>query len=283
MLTICPTPIGNLDDLTPRQRHALQHADLIACEDTRTTGKLLELIGVTRHEGRPALMSYHEHNARERAPELIALMQAGQHVVLVSDAGTPTISDPGYRLVRDCAAHDLEVTALPGPVAAMVALSASGLPSDRFLFEGFLPARDAARLARLQALKPLGVTGLLYESPHRLLKTLEAIVAIFGPTHSVCVARELTKLHEEYVRGTTQQVLDVLAARERLRGEFVVVIAPLEGEALEERLEGEALDARIVELLGRGKKTKEIRDMLAGEVELASSALYERIEAIKRR
>ena len=278
MLTVCPTPIGNLQDLTPRQREALTSADVIACEDTRTTGKLLERLGISRETTR--LVSYHDHNAQQRAQELLEVLRAGRRVTLVSDAGTPTISDPGYRLVQAASQAGHPITALPGPVAALTALSASGLPSDRFFFEGFLPQKQQARLARLHQLKPLGVTLLCYESPHRLARALEDVVTVFGADLVVCVGRELTKMHEEYVRGPAQQVAQEFAGRERVRGECVLILAaPEQGEA---RLEGEALDARIQELLAQGHRTKVVRDMLSTQTALASSALYERIEALKR-
>lgn len=282
MLIICPTPIGNLEDTTDRQRQALQSADVIACEDTRTTGKLLERLGIPRPQGRPELVSYHEHNARERVGELLARIEAGERVVLVSDAGTPTISDPGYRLVHEASAQGLALTALPGPVAAIVALSASGLPTDRFLFEGFLPAKARARRQRLEELAGLGTTLLFYESPHRLLDTLEAVTTVFGDEHPVCVGRELTKIHEEYVRGQASRVHEELAGRDRLRGEFALVVAPLAEDALRERLGPDQLAARVRELLAEGRRTRTIRDMLAPISDLTSSELYEFIEDIKR-
>ncbi len=281
MLIICPTPIGNLDDVTPRQLDALRRADVIACEDTRATGKLLELLGIARQEGKPALLSYHDHNARDRVGQLIEAMQQGQRVVLVSDAGTPTISDPGFRLVREATLAGLTVSALPGPVAAIVALSAAGLPTDRFIFEGFLSARQSARVQRLEALHALGLTAVLYESPHRLIATLEDVVTVFGAEHAVCIGRELTKLHEEYVRGAASEVLATLQARDRVRGELVLILAPAE---LRERqwLSGEALDTRIRELLAQQLRTRDVRDALISQVELSSSELYEHIERVRR-
>ena len=279
MLTICPTPIGNLQDISARQLKALHEADLIACEDTRVAGKLLELLGISRVDGRPQLMSYHEHNARDRVDELIALMLEGKHVVLISDAGTPTISDPGFRLVREAAEQGVHVSALPGPVAAIVALSASGLPTDRFFFEGFLPAKQAARIARLGVLQQLDVTVLLYESPHRVAATLEDVCAVYGAEHAVCVARELTKQYEEYVRGQAARVLAKLNEKDRLRGEFVIILGP--AQAQRQWLAGEALNQRIRDLLSDGMRTKAIRDMLASQVEMASSELYEYIERLK--
>lgn len=278
MLIICPTPIGNLQDVTPRQRAALSEADVIACEDTRTTGKLLERLGIER--GHIRLVSYHDHNALDRVEELIDALAAGQRVTLVSDAGTPTISDPGFRLVQAAARAQAPMTALPGPVAALTALSASGLPSDRFFFEGFLPSKHQARLARLEQLRHLGVTVLCYESPHRIVRTLEDVAASFGPDHVVCAARELTKMHEEYLRGTAQDIADTLAQRERVRGEFVLILsAP---DAAPQLLDGDALDARIVELLEQGMRTKAVRDIISSKTDLASSTLYERIEQLKR-
>ena len=277
MLILCPTPIGNLDDLTPRQRDALTRANIIACEDTRSTGKLLERLGIDRRETQ--LVSYHDHNARDRVDALIESMRAGQLVVLVSDAGTPTISDPGYRLVQQSAEQGIHVTALPGPVAAITALSASGLPTDRFYFEGFLPAKHVARLARLGVLKQLEVTTLFYESPHRVLRMMEDVAAIFGPTHPVCVARELTKIHEEYLRGPAQEIVEELMSRDKLRGEFVVIIAP--PDATRQWLSADALDEKIISMLDEGLRTKTIRDILAPQVEQASSELYEYIERLR--
>lgn len=278
MLTICPTPIGNLQDITPRQRQALSEADIIACEDTRTTGKLLERLGIER--GHIRLVSYHDHNAAERVDELLDALAKGQRITLVSDAGTPTISDPGFRLVQAAADAQTPMTALPGPVAALTALSASGLPSDRFFFEGFLPSKQQARKARLDELRHLGVTVLCYESPHRIVRTLEDVAASFGPEHVVCAARELTKMHEEYLRGSAQDVAQTLAKRERVRGEFVLILSAL--QTAPELLDADALDARIHDLLQQGMRTKAIRDILSTETDLASSTLYERIEQLKR-
>ena len=279
MLTVCPTPIGNLQDITPRQREALSGADIIACEDTRTTGKLLELLGIERREIR--LVSYHDHNASERVDELVHALAQGKRVTLVSDAGTPTISDPGFRLVQAAAHAQAPITALPGPVAALTALSASGLSSDRFFFEGFLPSKQQARVARLGQLRALGTTILCYESPHRIVRALEDIAQCFGPDHRVCAARELTKMHEEYLRGGAQQIAQELASRERVRGEFVLILdAP---DAASGLLDEQSLDARILELLERGLRTKAIRDILSDQTDLASSELYERIEQLKRK
>ena len=273
MLTICPTPIGNLEDVTPRQLAALSQADVIACEDTRVTGKLLEALGVAREQGRPRLLSYHEHNAAARLEPLLEALERGERVTLVSDAGTPTISDPGYRLVSACHEREIAVTALPGAVAAMVALSASGLPTDRFYFEGFLPAKAHARRERLGVLRRLGVTTIAYESPHRLLKSLTDLKDIFGPQHPICVARELTKRYEEYRSERVEEALEHFLALDKVRGEFVLVIAAAE-LIEEERLQGEALHEEIDALLKRGLRTKQIREALGERSALSRSELY---------
>lgn len=280
MLTVCPTPIGNLEDVTARQMRALQDADIIACEDSRTTGKLLEMLGISRANGKPELISYHEHNAEDRAEQLVTRMLNDTRVTLVSDAGTPTISDPGYRLVSLCHARDIPVTALPGPAAAIVAMSASGLPSNRFLFEGFLPAKEAARRQRLTQLQALGITTILYESPHKLLKTLRAIDEVFGSTHPISLGRELTKLHEEIVTTTVTEAIARFEARDRVRGEFVLVLAP--GTADADALDDDALAHEVTRLLAEGHRTKTIRDMLSTRTSYSSSELYEQIEQIKK-
>ena len=192
-LTVCPTPIGNLEDLSARARRALAEADLVACEDTRSTGRLYERLEIER----PRLVSNHEGNESERARALAQQIERGARVVLISDAGTPVISDPGYRLIRACLERDLEVEVLPGPSAVTTALVASGLPADRWRFEGFLPRR-AGELERV-----LGSTETVvaFESPRRLPDSLSALAAL-APDRPAAVCRELTKLHEEVVRGT---------------------------------------------------------------------------------
>ncbi len=281
MLTLCPTPIGNLEDVTPRQLRALRDADAIACEDSRTTGKLLEMLGISRSEtGKPELISYHEHNAEQRAEALIQRLEQGERITLVSDAGTPTISDPGYRLVKRCHEQGITISALPGPVAAVVALSASGLPSNRFFFEGFLPGKDAAKRQRLEALRHLGVTSIIYESPHKLLKTLRHMIQVFGEAHLISLGRELTKMHEEVMTCSLQEALAHFEALDKVRGEFVLTLAPAsQDDAL---LSGESLEAEIRTLLDAKHRTKKIRDLLSTRTALSSSDLYELIEHIKR-
>jgi len=224
MLTVCPTPIGNLGDTSQRQLEALRDADLIACEDTRVTGKLLELLGVPRVDGRPRLVSYHDHNERERSAEVIQHLLNGVRVTLVSDAGTPGIADPGYRLISQAQELGIEVVVLPGPCAAIVALVASGFPSDRFDFWGFLPPKAKARQDELRSWG--GGTLVLYESPQRLSALLEDVLETH-PESQVFVARELTKKFEEHFRGKTSDVLGRLQDK-TLKGECVVVVrAPI--------------------------------------------------------
>lgn len=281
MLIVCPTPIGNLSDVTSRHREALAGADIIACEDTRTTGKLLERLGISRVDGHPALVSYHEHNEQARVDSLVSAIEAGKSVVLVSDAGTPAISDPGYRLVRAVSQAGHQVLALPGPVAGMVALSASGLASDRFFFEGFMPAKRLARCKRLELLDGLGVSVVIYESPHRILALMEDVVATLGAEREVCVGRELTKLHEEYLRGTAQSVLVNLQERDRMRGEFVVILGPRQQVDMSAQDEQDAaIDRKIAELLEEGMRPRGIKEVIGALFNVPKSDIYQRIERI---
>lgn len=218
MLYIVPTPIGNLQDITLRALDVLKQVDLIACEDTRTSGKLLSHYGITTRR-----ISYHDHNERTRTPHLIARMKAGASIALISDAGTPGISDPGFYLVRECHRHDIDVVPLPGPSAVLPALVASGIPSERFVFEGFLPPKKG-RKTRLQEIAAETRTVVLYESPHRILKTLADLEEICGPERPIAVARELTKKFEEVERGSIGAVRQTLMTRTKQKGEFVVVI-----------------------------------------------------------
>jgi len=214
-LTVCPTPIGNLEDLSPRARRALADADLAACEDTRRTGLLFERLDIPR----PRLVSNHEGNEAERAVQLAQQIERGAKVVLVSDAGMPAISDPGYRLIRTCIERDLEVEVLPGPSAVTTALIASGLPADRWRFEGFLPRRAG----ELERVLRSAETVVAFESPRRLPASLAALASL-APNRPAAVCRELTKLHEEVARGTLGEL--ARRFRDEVKGEIVVVVAP---------------------------------------------------------
>ena len=278
MLTICPTPIGNLDDATPRQKRALAEADVIACEDTRRTGKLLEHLGIEREGGRPRLVSHHEHNEQEAVERLTPALKAGRSVVLVSDAGTPAISDPGYRLVRRAIEEEVPIESLPGPNAAVVALAASGLPTHAFQFRGFPPTTSEGRQSFLREVAVDGVTTTLYESPNRVLQLVRDVSEVLGEEREVCVARELTKRHEEYIRGRAAEVVEELAGRERVRGECVVVIAAGDGD---DGPTDEEIDRKIEELLERGLSARTIKEVISELYEVSRSSLYERIEALK--
>jgi len=218
VLYLVPTPIGNLEDITYRAVRVLREADLIACEDTRTSGVLLDHYDIDT-----ATTSYHDHNEREKAPQLVKRMRAGHDVALISDAGTPGISDPGFYLTRACWNEGIEVQALPGPTALIPALTASGLPSDRFVFEGFLPKKKG-RQTRLQELSTDPRTLVIYEAPYRLLRTLDDLIEHLGADRQAAVAREITKKYEEVERGTLSEVRAYFAAYEKVRGECVVVL-----------------------------------------------------------
>jgi 16S rRNA (cytidine1402-2'-O)-methyltransferase len=214
-LVIVATPIGNLSDISARALDALRSADLIACEDTRQTIKLLNHFGIQK-----ALVSYHDFNEEKKASELGEKIRQGQTIALVSDAGTPGISDPGFRLVRYCREQGLTVSVIPGPNAAVASLSASGLPSDEFYFVGFLPSKKTARREKLESLRSLKATLVFYEAPHRIEGTLTDLLEILGDREA-CIGRELTKLHEEFVFGKLSEI----QKRIKALGEFVVVVA----------------------------------------------------------
>jgi 16S rRNA (cytidine1402-2'-O)-methyltransferase len=262
-LVVCPTPIGNLEDVTLRVLAALREADVVACEDTRRTRVLLDRYGV-----KARLVSYHEHNERRRAPELVERMERGETVALVSDSGMPLVSDPGYLLVRAAAAAGIAVEVLPGPSAVLAALVASALPVERWRFAGFLP-RKSGELRRLLA-EP-GGTLVAFESPRRVPGTLSALAKV-DPGRRVAVCRELTKAHEEVVRGSAAE----LAARYRgapPRGEVVLVIGPASGPAAGDAADPRTLDAlaRLVEAGAKPRPAAAVVSELAGG---SANALY---------
>ncbi len=235
-LYIVATPIGNLGDITLRALETLRNADIIAAEDTRHTQKLLN-----HYEIKTKTMSFHEYSDARRRGEIIWLLAEGKSVALVSDAGTPVISDPGYILVRECAEAGIEVESLPGACAAISAVALCGLDCANFIFAGFLETKQTARRARLARLKEAGMAVVLYESPNRVVKTLEDICAVYGEKTAVCALRELTKVYEEVVRAEAAAVLAHFAAKEAVKGEFVIII----GAALAK----EATDGEIVAAL----------------------------------
>jgi 16S rRNA (cytidine1402-2'-O)-methyltransferase len=237
-LYILATPIGNLEDMTYRAVRILGEVDLIAAEDTRHSLKLLNHFNISK-----PLTSYFDHNQQFKGERILNALRQGKSVALISDAGTPCISDPGYNLVRDAVAEGIPVVPIPGPCAAVAALSGSGLPSDTFTFAGFPPARQGKRRAFLAGMAGLPGTLVLYEAPHRLEETLRDILAVMG-SRQVVVARELSKIYEEFIRGSVAEVMDAVA-QGRARGEIVILIAP--GEAAIE--EAEALDTLLQRLL----------------------------------
>ena len=226
-LYLVSTPIGNLEDVTQRALRVLAEVDVVACEDTRRTRVLLDRYGIGTRT-----LSYHEHNERERAPELCSRLEAGESVALVSDAGTPAVSDPGFRLVREAAERGLRVVPVPGPTALVAALTASGLPTDTFYFGGFLPPRPHARRLALEAVRSLRATLVFYEAPHRIAQFLADARKVLGERRAA-VARELTKVHEEIARGRLGELAEKFSAEGAARGEMVVVIDRdvIEGEA----------------------------------------------------
>jgi 16S rRNA (cytidine1402-2'-O)-methyltransferase len=222
-LYLVGTPIGNLEDITLRALRTLKEADLIACEDTRQTIKLLNHYGIEK----PTL-SYHEHNELTRSAELIVHLERGDNVAMVSDAGMPGVSDPGYRMVHLAIRHHIRVVPIPGATAFLSALVASGLPTDSFRFGGFLPAKEGARRTALEAMLTSSRTQIFYEAPHRIVDTLRDIGEIFGPSRPVVVAREVTKMYEEFLRGRAADVLEQLEKRGEIRGEITLLIGKAE-------------------------------------------------------
>jgi 16S rRNA (cytidine1402-2'-O)-methyltransferase len=222
-LYIVATPIGNLEDITLRALRVLKEVDLVACEDTRQTQKLLNHYGIATRT-----TSYHEHNEMTRAPELVKEMQEGASVALVTDAGMPGISDPGFRLISLAIRHHIAVVPIPGTSAFLASLVASGLPADSFRFSGFLPSKRGERRAAVEAIKSSPRTQVFYEAPHRILETLADIVEILGSGRPIVIAREVTKVHEEFLRGRAAEVLETLKSRDGVKGEITLLIGKAE-------------------------------------------------------
>ncbi len=246
-LYLVATPIGNLADISLRALAVLARAPLIAAEDTRHSRKLLSHFGIEGH-----VSAYHEHNAERARPELLARVSAGDAVALISDAGTPLVSDPGYKLVREALDAGLAVTSIPGPSAALAALTSAGLPTDTVTFAGFLPPKQAARQARLAVLREVPATLIMFETAPRLARSLADMAEMLGPRSAV-IARELTKLHETLMRGTLHELAGAVE-KDGVKGEVVVVVGPPEAK------ETEASDARIVKDLHAALETRSLRD-----------------------
>jgi 16S rRNA (cytidine1402-2'-O)-methyltransferase len=266
-LHVVATPLGNLEDITLRAVRVLREVSLIACEDTRRTSVLLRAHGITT-----ALTSYFEHNERWKGQKILEALRAGRNVALVSDAGTPGVSDPGFRLVRDARAEGIPVVPVPGPSAAVAALSVSGLPTDRFLFVGFLPAKAAGRRKALEDLAALRETMVFYESPVRVLASLTDMMEVLGDRDGF-LCREATKIHEEYQRGTLSALRATLASRASVKGEFVIVVSGAsDGPGSSEPVE--ALFARLV---AEGLTRREAVKKTARRLGLPAREVYRRV------
>jgi len=269
VLHVVATPIGNLEDLTLRALRVLGEVDLVACEDTRRTGILLRTQGIST-----PTTSYFEQNERWKGERILAELRRGRSVALVSDAGTPGISDPGFRLVKDARSEGLPVVPVPGPSAAAAALSVSGLPTDRFLFVGFLPARSGPRRRALEELRDVRPTLVLYESPVRATASLGAMAEVLGDREAF-LCREATKVHEEYLSGTLASLRQELLARGRVRGELVLVVAGATDAPAEETESAEALYARLT-ADGRVTRRDAVKEV-AQRLGLPAREVYRRV------
>ena len=266
-LFIVPTPIGNLGDMTIRAKETLESVDFVASEDTRVGGKLLMLLGIKK-----PLVSYHEHNHITAGQSILARLLAGESCALVTDAGTPAVSDPGEDLVRLCAENDVEVLSIPGCCAAVNALAVSGLPTGRFTFEGFLTVNKKSRRERLESLKNEERTMIFHEAPHKLLTTLEDMLAVFGPDRRIALCRELTKLHEETRRCTLGEAI-AYYNENAPKGEFVLVLAGAEPrEATAVTLEDAV--AQVLTLKAQGMRLKDAAKEVAEHTGLSKNELY---------
>lgn len=270
-LYVVATPIGNLEDITLRALRILREVDCIASEDTRRTAKLLNHYGI-----RTPQQSHHEHNEARSVARLLSLLRQGKSVALVSDAGTPSISDPGLMLIRACRAEGIPVVPVPGPSAALAALVGSGLPTDAFCFAGYLPPRSAARREKLQDLSALPCTLIFYEAPHRLSAALRDMLEVLGPRRA-CLARELTKIHEEWLLGNLQEILDDVSARTEIRGEITLVIGG--GESPTGRATGTASIGESVEqdMRATGANRKEALKAVARRLGISRREAYRRL------
>ncbi len=266
-LYIVATPIGNLEDITLRALRILKEVDLIAAEDTRHTKKLLTHYGIQKH-----LTSYHEYNEKTKSSQLIHRLKEGCRVALVSDAGTPLLSDPGFRLVQEAIRAEVQVIPVPGPSAVTAVLSASGLPTDHFAFDGFLPARKAARRKYLTGLREEERTLVFYEAPHRVQESLRDILEILGD-REIVLGREVTKLHEEFLRGSVSQLISATEPRE-WRGEITVVVGGGRKDRDGDRDRDMELKAEIQRLRAEGMRVKEIAEILGERFSMSKREVY---------
>lgn len=267
-LYIVPTPIGNIDDLSPRARQILSTVTLIAAEDTRTSAHLLRSLDI-----QTKCVSYHDHNENQRAPSLLKQLQAGDSIALISDAGTPLVSDPGYILVCGAIDAQIPVVPIPGPCAAITALSASGLPPARFIFSGFLPRQKGRRESALKVMSDLTETLIFYEAPHRIRDTLGSIQDVLGDRR-VCLACSVTKKWERFYRGTPTEVLDDLEAPDALKGEMTLIVEGKDPSS--SSLEENGLDPLIQGLVREGLSPSRIRDLLSTSFDVSKRDVYQR-------
>jgi 16S rRNA (cytidine1402-2'-O)-methyltransferase len=276
-LYLVATPIGNLEDITLRAVRVLKEVDVIACEDTRQTQKLLNHYGITTRT-----VSYHEHNEITRAAELVKDLQEGASVALVTDAGMPGISDPGFRLISLAVRHHVPVVPIPGASAFLAALVASGLPTDSFRFSGFLPAKRGERRAALEAIKTSPRTQVFYEAPHRIVEALTDVVEVLGSARHVVIAREVTKLHEEFLRGRASEVLETLKSRDAVKGEITLLIGKAE-EAEAQAVEPHMTVRRRVEQIMAEEKVDEKAALkkVAKERGISKSEAYRELQRSK--
>ncbi|MGA2989432.1 MAG: 16S rRNA (cytidine(1402)-2'-O)-methyltransferase [Candidatus Korobacteraceae bacterium] len=275
-LYLVGTPIGNLEDISLRALRILKEVDLIACEDTRQTQKLLNHYGIEKRT-----ISYHEHNELTRAAELIMHLEQGESIGMVSDAGTPGVSDPGYRLVSLAIRHHVPVVPIPGPSAFLASLVASGLPTDSFHFGGFLPAKSGQRRAALENIKNSHRTEIFYEAPHRLLEALEDVVETLGARRHVVIAREVTKLHEEFLRGQAADLLAELKLRSEIRGEITLLIGKPEEQG-QPAVQQKNARARVRELVQQeGLDERDAMKRVAKEMGVSKSEVYRKLQRSK--
>jgi len=276
-LYLVATPIGNLEDITLRALRILKGVELIACEDTRQTQKLLNHYGITTKT-----VSYHEHNEMTKAAELVVDLEGGARIALVTDAGMPGISDPGFRLITLAIRHGVPVVPIPGSSAFLAALVASGLPTDSFRFSGFLPSKRGERRTLLESLRDSTRTEAFYEAPHRLVETLEDIVEVLGPARRIVVAREITKIHEEFLRGKAGDILATLKSRGDVKGEITLLIAKPEESAQSAAPARVSVRDRVQQLISEEKlDEKAALKKVAKELGVSKSEAYRELQRSK--
>jgi 16S rRNA (cytidine1402-2'-O)-methyltransferase len=272
-LYLVATPIGNLEDITLRAVRVLREADQIACEDTRQTQKLLHHYGIATRT-----VSYHEHNELTRAPELVLDLEGGARVALVTDAGMPGISDPGFRLISLAIRHHIPVVPIPGASAFLAALVASGLPTDSFRFSGFLPPKSGQRRQMLEGVKASPRTQVFYEAPHRVKEAVEDVVGILGAERQLVIAREVTKIHEEFLRGRAGEILEILNARGDIKGEITLLIGKAE-EGQAKRATGVSVRQRLEQIIAEEKlDEKTALKRIAKEMGVSKSEAYRELQ-----